>query len=182
MSSNHRLMELGGAWSVRVPACCCLGEWEGHSEMISAIEGPRRVSMVFSMHGFSPMPGVWGPSWACITSDRCDLLSRFLFVDTWVESKLLSNCTWRAGESSFSDRVVWLLEGNFAFSGKDASSVRLEAIHWLWGYRHWEGPIYDFWARNSSFSSLSHLVWRSRDCICRSLLCGRLSILSRQAK
>ena len=182
MSSNRRLTKLGRARSVGVPAYCCLGGWEGHSNIIVVIEGPRRASRVSTMHGFAFMPGVWGPSWARIASDRRDLLSRLLFVDTRVKLVLSSYCTWQAGENSFSNRVVWLLEENSTFLRKNVSSVCLEAILWLCDCWLWERLVDDIWARNSSFSFLSRIVWRMRDYIFWSLSLWHISIFSSQTK
>ena len=182
MSSNRWLMESGGARSAGVPACRYFGRWEGHFDMIAVFDGPKQTSRVSIMHVFPSTPGVWGPNQARIASDRRDLLSRLLFVDTRVDSELSSNCTWRVGESSSSSRIVWLPEGNSMFPWKDTSSVCLEAIRWLWGCRLWEGLADDIWARNSSFSFLSHLVWWIRDYIYQSFLRWRISMPSHQSK
>ena len=167
---------------VGVPTCRCLGGWEGHSDMIIVARRPKRASKVSTMPGFPSMPNVWGPNCACIASDRRDLPSRLLIVDSWVKSMLLSSCTWRVGENSSSYRVLWLPMENYAFFGKDVSSICLEVVRWVCCCQLWEGPVDDIWVHNSSFSSLSRLVWRSRDCICWSLSRWHLSILSHQAK
>lgn len=182
VSSNRRLIELGGAWSVGVLACRCLGEWGGHFDIIVATEGPRRASKVSIMPDFPYMPSVWGSNQARIAFDRRNLLLRLIFVNTWVKSVSSSNYTWWAGKNSSSDHVVWLPEGNFTFPRKDALLVRLEVVLWLCGCWLWERPANDIWACNSSFSYLSRLVRWSRDCICRSLSRWCLFILSCQSK
>ena len=129
MSSNCQLMEPRGTRFVGAPSCYYLGRWEDHSNIIVVTEGPRWASRVFTMPNFPSMLDVWGPNRACIVFDRLDLLSRLLFVDTWVESVLSSSCAWWAGKNSSLNRVVWLPKGNFAFLGKDAPSVHLKATH-----------------------------------------------------
>ena len=54
MSSNHRLIELGGARFAKVPTCPYFGGWEGHSNMIVVAKGPKRAFRVFATQGFSP--------------------------------------------------------------------------------------------------------------------------------
>ena len=133
MSFNCQLTDSGGARSAGALVCRCFGGWKGYFNMIATSERPRQASRISTMLSFPSTPCVWGPNRAHIASDRCDLWSHFLFVDTQVESELSSSCTWQAGENFSSDHVMWLPKGNSVFLGKNASSIRLEAVHWLWG-------------------------------------------------
>ena len=140
MSSSRRLTEPGGTRSVGAPICRYFSGWEGHSDMNVVVEWPRLAFRVSTMPSFPFTPSVWGPNRARIASDRRDIQSHLLFVDTQVESKLLSSCIWQADENFFLDHVVWLSKRNSVFPRKYALSVCLETIRWLWGCRLWEGP------------------------------------------
>ena len=62
--------------------------------MIVAVEGPRRALKVSDIRGCPSTPGVEGPNWAHITSNKCHLLLRLLFLDAWVELVLSFDYVW----------------------------------------------------------------------------------------
>nr|CAN69046.1 hypothetical protein VITISV_022344 [Vitis vinifera] len=49
------------------------------------VEGPRQALKVSDIRGCPSTPGVEGPNWSRITSNKCHLLLRLLFLDAWVE-------------------------------------------------------------------------------------------------
>ena len=168
-------MEPRGHWFVRAPTHCCAGGWGGQSSMTVAPEDPRQTSWVVATCYLPLMPGIWGPNRAHIVLDSCDLLSRLLFVEMRVESKLSSSGVGTVGGSFSLGNASWLL-------GNDTSSFCLEFVRLLLGCQLWERPDEDTWICKTSFSSLSLLVSRSRVFTCRSLSCWRLSMFSRYSK
>ena len=142
MSSNYRLIESGEA-RVNNTSIYCLGSWEGCSDTFATTRGLRWALKVSDIRGYTSIPGVEGPNRAHIVSDKYDLLSRLLFLDTQVKLVSSFDWAWWAGEDSSSDCLEQLPKENFMPPGWDASTIRLKVVCQLWVCRLWEGLAVD---------------------------------------
>ena len=112
MSSNYWLIESGGA-HVNSTSIYSLGSWEGCSDTFATTRGLRWALKVSDIRGYTSIPGVEGPNWAHIASDKYDLLSPLLFLDAQVKLVSSFDWAWWAGEDSSLDCLKQLPNENF---------------------------------------------------------------------